>query len=454
MEEFKLKASTQTSIIAFGKFISNPLVRVDVTLLRKSIDLVKKLDLSKVNDVLKSGYYLALSEAYLYCINLSPKHFFDYSNDDIVCHIQYLRRALYYSRKDKVHSLEDVFLINLGCALDNTNRYSEALIYWKSSITSGILKPKDKSLIGTAIGHIGSCELKLATILPRYEQRRLFLIIGGQHILEALSFKELNPRMVNIYRDRFNKVENLYFKESIDDSVLKVVERYTHDPFIKWGLDNVMFLNPLNDVVKADVAADDDVDLNFLNHSEYQNIIPYYNELKEQFDYSRGLLYDSYVQSDDNKAKMCFKLAYSILDKLSVIINILFKFNYRNSALSYNKLWFTKKSNKECLNDLVTQTSNKYLIALYWISRDLFLEGQESSDPEANDIAKCRNYIEHRFVKVVDEDILFEENNQTQLVVGRNVLYKKNLKLHSLVRNALIYFYLAAFEEKDSHHDK
>ena len=128
------------------------------------------------------------------------------------------------------------------------------------------------------------------------------------------------------------------------------------------------------------------------------------------------------------------------MDKLAGLINSYFELGLKNSILSYNKIWFDKSRR---INSELAKTRNPYLIALYWISRDIFLEGEEASDPEAADIAKCRNFIEHRFVKIEDGDSFEELHNGLMLLIGRKTLYEKSLKLHCLVRNALLYFYFA-----------
>lgn len=276
------------------------------------------------------------------------------------------------------------------------------------------------------------------------------LAISRNHLLEALDCSSSQRDQLTNVRYVLLQIQNeeIYVLNHRKRVLDQICERNDNSEyFITWCLSNTLFLNPFNDIVETNRAAYDTIAKSFESLKIAPYIVSCFQELTTQFTYSRQMLYETYKQNDDNKNKDSYRIAYSIFDKLAGLIDIYFDLGFNRAILSYNKIWFTKNSKKSIVNDKLLSTDNPYLIALYWISRDLFIEGQSSSDPETMDIAKCRNYIEHRFVNIVEQDVFREQFNNSQLQIGRNVLYKKNLKLHVLARSALIYFYCAVFED-------
>lgn len=446
MEDFNLRDSIQSSIFAFGGYISDVQTVNNISLLKSGIKQMLTLNIENERDAVKVAYYMVLAEAHRNCITISPKGFINFENDDVIMHIQYLRMALHYSNQHK--DLENIQLINLGNALNNVKRHSEAIRCWKRVLINRHYS--SASIISTVLSNLGTCEYEIVPFLSAQELMLECLKIAKHHLSEALDCssshddKETNVR----YFLQQIKKEEIYVLKHRELVLEQVCERNGYsDEFITWSLSNTLFLNPFNDITDTDRAAYDTIAKSFESFEIDPHIVSYFQELTTQFSYSRQMLYEAYKQNDDNKNKDSYRLAYSIFDKLAGLIDIYFDLGLNRTILSYNKIWFAKNSKKTKVNEKLLSTDNPYLIALYWISRDLFLEGQPSSDPEAIDIAKCRNYIEHRFVNIVEQDVFREQFNSSQLQIGRNVLYHKNLKLHILARSALMYFYFAVFKE-------
>ena len=440
MLDFKLKNNIKDSIFAFGSFISNPQILGDISILRKGIEVMSSLDISTIDNILRPAYYMVLAEAYRNCITISGKGFINYDNDDIVLHIQNLRLAIRYSQGNK--DFENIQCINLGHALNDLKRYAEAIKCWESVIVNR--EHSTQAVIGILLYNFSVCILGVVPLLPLKSMVLQFISIGKKCHSDALNCDGINRQLENNIQDALSRVceyerlfeEHLFQTDStVQTNVLKDISTYSI-----WCINEVLYLNPLNDILASAESAVDIIDLSFLKDEKDVFVVLGYDELKQQYLFSREILYESFTQQNDDKSKVSFRLAYSILDKLAGLINSYFELGLKNSILSYNKIWFDKSRR---INSELAKTRNPYLIALYWISRDIFLEGEEASDPEAADIAKCRNFIEHRFVKIEDGDSFEELHNGLMLLIGRKTLYEKSLKLHCLVRNALLYFYFA-----------
>ena len=446
MEEFNLRDSIQSSIFAFGDYISDTQTINNISLLKSGIQQMLTLNIDNEKDAIKVAYYMVLAEAHRNCITISPKGFVNFENDDVIMHIQYLRMALHYSSQHK--DLENIQLINLGNALNNVKRHSEAIRCWKRVLINRHYS--SESIISTVLSNLGTCEYDIVPFLSAKELMLDCFKIARCHLSEALGCSSTQKDQKAKVRYFLQQIQNeeIYVFNHRNRVLEQICERNDNSKeFITWCLSNTLFLNPFNDVTDTDRAAYDTISKSFESLEIDPYIVSCFQELTTQFTYSRQILYETYEQKDDNKNKDSYRIAYSIFDKLAGLIDIYFDLGLNRAILSYNKIWFTKNGKKNIVNEKLLSTDNPYLIALYWISRDLFLEGQPSSDPEAMDIAKCRNYIEHRFVNIVEQDVFREQHNNSQLQIGRNVLYQKNLKLHVLVRSALIYFYCAVFEE-------
>lgn len=440
MQEFVLQERVGDSMRAFGKYISSPNVVNNIDLLRKGIAVMSSLDEIQLTGKWKPAYYMVLAEAYRNCVRISSKGFINYDNNDIILHIQYLRKAL--SHCHKFPDLKNILLINLGHAFSDIKRFSEAIKCWENVLLNR--QYSTAAVIGTVLCNIGSCVSDMMPLLPNKFIISRFANLGIKCLEDGLKCTGINTNLERNLRTALSQIlERKRTLLSGDTDFGPLNEELLKSRYDIWCLDKVLYLNPLNDIsIEADSFVDL-IDLSFLKQDKYTFLISGYNELKQQYIFSRKMLYESIEQRNDMKSKASFGLAYSVLDKLAGLINHYFGLGYNNEVLSYNKIWFTKKSNKKQVTEKLSQTDNPYLIALYWISRDVFLEGEESSDPEAADIAKCRNYIEHRFVEVVEDNIFNVNNSNSQLLIGRGILNEKSLKLHCIIRNAMLYFYLA-----------
>jgi LA2681-like HEPN len=91
----------------------------------------------------------------------------------------------------------------------------------------------------------------------------------------------------------------------------------------------------------------------------------------------------------------------------------------------------------------------------YWLAKD-FVEKdfQTTSEPDARDVAKIRNHLEHRYLKVHERDPIFLSEapdiypDRLAFSVDRHELEAKSLRVLKLARAAMIHLCLSIHREE------
>nr|WP_279347066.1 LA2681 family HEPN domain-containing protein [Gramella sp. AN32] len=199
----------------------------------------------------------------------------------------------------------------------------------------------------------------------------------------------------------------------------------------------------------------------------YQTI---FNQIKQEFVSARHLLFEglnqkeTYYADKDNlqldtldfaiysynseKTKIAFRMCYSILDKIGYLLNDYLDLGFKPEKVSFRSIWtvYDKKIKTSKMNPKINQTQNWPLRGLYWLSRDFFEKDATFSstiEPEAKELAKIRNFIEHKSFKIIEfgENGLLDEN--LTYAINREEFEKKTLNLIKLVRASMIYLAIA-----------
>jgi len=247
----------------------------------------------------------------------------------------------------------------------------------------------------------------------------------------------------------------------------------------QWALDHTLFLNPLNDLGSNDIAGTDVLSLPTYRTplNDGPTLIAFFNQMKQEFASARWLLFEGITDDaphfsdkdtklhdtlDDpgyslsiEKTKLAFRSAYSLLDKAAFFLNDYLKLGIPLAAVSFRSLWFEKRGST-VLRPAFTSAENWPLRGLYWLAKD-FVEAdfQASTEPDASDLAKIRNHLEHRYLKVHDRDPLFSSpgpniyEDRLALSVERHELEAKALRILKLARAALIHLCLAMHREEE-----
>lgn len=238
----------------------------------------------------------------------------------------------------------------------------------------------------------------------------------------------------------------------------------------QWCLDNCLFLSPLNDVTNLSIAARDPFHLpsHVYPMSDKPRFPNYYNVIKQEYIAARVMLFEAtdnmdkkHFSDNDNlllngydgcqfgyrteQIKIAYRLGYSIFDKIAMFLNDYFSLKSDPESVNFRKVWGNKKGK---LYPCFLNSENWLLRGLYYLSKDFFDDQfKNSSLPDATDLLKLRNYIEHRFISLSEYDNL-EQTTDNHLYIEKKDFSRKTLKILRMGREALIYLSLAMKHEE------
>ncbi|KAA6170513.1 LA2681 family HEPN domain-containing protein [Pseudomonas veronii] len=208
----------------------------------------------------------------------------------------------------------------------------------------------------------------------------------------------------------------------------------------KWCLDNVLFINDLNEITTEPLAAQDVMGLPSVRYSinpligvtESLWLSGAFSEIKHQYAHARFTYYEAIesqyskrevshyanndlfltntldycvYRRDIEQLKISFRLLYSCFDKLALLL-----FRYLDpgstSRVYFSNVWYGE--NKIVKQGLLS-SDNPYLLALYWLSREINdneAEGHDHwMDSNASKLADIRNKLEHGGFRVVIDEL-------------------------------------------------
>jgi hypothetical protein len=241
-----------------------------------------------------------------------------------------------------------------------------------------------------------------------------------------------------------------------------------------WCKDNILFINPLNDLEAAWV-----VDHDVLNFPTYSTPIfegPYlsasFSSIKNEYCYCRhlfyeginkkytkftdkdkyltntldGVIYEGHIEKIKNALKSCF----SVLDKISRLLDKYYELN--SSNIAFNRQWFDRQK-------MLRDQQNPFLTALFWLSKDFSQHDKDQRRPSywlddsAFEVRELRNELEHGWVRVVDPEsdsvAPWKKYHDYAYTITSSDLSDKGLYVLKQTRNALMYLCLAInFTEK------
>ena len=244
----------------------------------------------------------------------------------------------------------------------------------------------------------------------------------------------------------------------------KQERRYRH-----WCLLQRLFLNPLNEISTDSVAATDV--LHLPSHTYKVGEIPrfpaYFNLLKQEYISARYRLFcathkddPSFLMRDvlmlnsgENQVlghyvedlRAAFRSAYAIFDKVGLFLNDYFHIGISPKDVTFRKIW--SETEEGTLHAVFRQRNNWLLRGLYFLSKDLFDSSfRDVSEPEAANLAKLRNLIEHRFVSF--QYYQSDESTEIHSLISIDDFEKCTLRILRMAREALIYLSLAMHQEE------
>jgi LA2681-like HEPN len=393
-----------------------------------------------------------------------------------------LRRALYSDAFPTLHPLHRCqILTNLANQFDTVGRFIEARAMWSEALA---LEPD----FWMARANRGRALMHYANALYDAGHAAVFALRAHHDLMAALVAIDKRPQwgdpsLVGPFAESAANIGRVYDLDAIETSYNPAApELGTDEPersYRQWCLAARLFLNPLNDVEKEAIAAQDVMTLPSFTTSirEPPVLIGFFNQLKQEYASARWFLYRGLQQREphssdrgvllyntlDNPAyglgvertKIAFRMAYSIFDKVAFFLNRYLKLGIPEKRVSFRTLWREKE--KGPIRDQLDRSENWALRGLFWLSKDLFEESlRETTNPDARLLSELRNHLEHKYVKVHDfvaptgqtgcaSDPFFDDFAYS---LSRDQLERSSLKLLKLSRATLIYLSLGMHHEE------
>jgi len=289
-----------------------------------------------------------------------------------------------------------------------------------------------------------------------------------RHEMEAIEKIGINPE---------KHIKPLYKPHSLGHTKSEIGYR-------KWCLSNRLFLNPLNDIGPLEIASYDPLLLPSITTGRTKGpcpwVIGFFNQLKQEYASARYLLYEGMITSKahfadrgtrlvntldypvyglgQDKVKLTFRMAYSLLDKVAFFMNHYFNLGLKEKNVSFNRVWHEEGDLGKGINPILACKKNRPLRGLFWLSRDIFEKDAsfvEALEPDAKELKGLRDALEHKFVKVYEYRIADSIHEAPVFHIHRGDFNAKALRVLKVARASLIYLSFAVHrEERDKNADK
>lgn len=240
--------------------------------------------------------------------------------------------------------------------------------------------------------------------------------------------------------------------------------------YFTWVSNNGLALNIVNDIKYSGFIGTDSLHLPAMivnTKEKYPRYHGIFNQIKQEYISSRYLLYEGIVGNQTHfadsgvhlvntldypvysinveKVKSAYRAIYSLFDRIAYFLNHYFDLGINDRGVSFNSIWGKKSK----LNNYADK--NNLLEALKWIHKDLrskpVSEYGEYIDPILHRTYEIRNIMEHRYLKILTDDIDIE-NNTTEFdslafVVSRDEFHELAINLLRTSREAIILMVMA-----------
>lgn len=377
------------------------------------------------------------------------------------------------------YDMRSRLLTNLANELDYQGRRLEALSYYEDPIKSGNVH---------AVLSKARCLYLLAQSV--YDNGHAYYLNreSAKCYQEALSRIDEFPEVQrqSIEANPFHKHFLNWFKEqelhygtdfpdltSLNGSPYKTKKE---KDYLRWCAEHRLFINVLNGISTTEVVDHDVLTLpsftskinTLLTMSEELSFHGHFDEIKTDYCYARYLAFMGsssplfkehffnstfdHVDTLDyeinnlktNHLKSCFRISYSIFDKISFFLHRFFELDIvqNDHKVDFKKVWV--KNESQTLKDIFQNSDNNYFRALYFISREIRQSGRNTPDnldlsywfdPDTQRLFKIRNAMEHRAFKLVDNVChLNIEDSSNEIEEHRNELSKTQQEIEIITQ--------------------
>lgn len=269
-------------------------------------------------------------------------------------------------------------------------------------------------------------------------------------------------------------LDQVGYRRDIDLDDYETGKTAKEQEYRQWCLKERLFLNSLNDALDKKIAATDFLHLpsHVYAISEEPRFPMYYNHMKQEYVSARFRLYNAielcgYHLSDHAVAlfdtadagefghhieelKASFRAAYSLFDKIGMFLNDYFNVGLKPRDATFRRVWSqTVCGGLEELRAPFQDQKNWPLRGLYFLSKDLFDSNfTDVAEPDAQELARIRNYAEHRFL-TLQHYRAGVESNDYRLAIPTDQFIDRTFRVLRMARAALIYLSMAMFSEEE-----
>jgi len=450
--------------------------------LKKAIKLNEELLKEDLPDKYKTilNYFMANAWSNLRRLTRDMKALWEWEQKEIEDEILYLRKAIEGKGFSEIDTfMRSQILTNLGNILSHIGRFIEAIEYWNKALE---IDPS----FSMAIGNKGYGLVHYALSLYDKGHRNCFLKHAYYLFEKSLDLKNIHSGAKRSFQEKIDWIESVLSKRFINKE--PEFKEYSlgnskgEKEYRKWCLEKKLFLNPLNDLGSFSIAAQDIFNLPNITTEidEGPYYIGFFNQMKQEYVSARYLYYeginfnkphfsdkDVYLYNTSDypiyslgieKIKISFRIVYSLFDKIGCFIKEYFNLKAKRKVY-FRTLWYWNEDHNNKLKEEFKDKENWPLRGLFWLSKDLLScpDYIKAIDPDAREMAKIRNHLEHKYLKMHDtlwrgpsSDNNFGFNLKDSLAFSmyREDFELKTLKLIKLARAALIYLSLAVHVEE------
>lgn len=442
----------------------------NLSVLQDGLELSRQVDLAGwgKRERCRFHYFVANGWSYLLSMRYDSPEDVGLSPVEYEKEIYHLRLAL--NCLDAVEAVEACqVLTNLGCAFSHIGRYVEAQYYFDWALR---IKPD----FGMALGNKGYGLYLYAREIFDDTHQFIFLRCARNLLMEATGKTDVYPDTRDFFRELANHITNSYPPELWNEDVTypDILENSLAEEkdYRLWCIDQDLFLNPLNDVMRQAIVARDVLHTPnvTLRREDKPIYLSLFNQIKQEFVSARFFFYEGAYKEEKHfsdsdvtlyrvfdmplysmnveKVKIAFRLCYSIFDKIAYLLNIYLKLGVDLNRVSFRNVWHEGGNVRKPLRTDIFNANKKALRGLFWLSKDLDEKDGSPIEPEAREIATIRNYIEHKSFKVVEaRNPCWDESPETY-EIEQDDFYDKTLRLLRLTRSALLYLSAAIYEEE------
>lgn len=237
----------------------------------------------------------------------------------------------------------------------------------------------------------------------------------------------------------------------------------------EWCISNSLYINDLNEILNTQWAEEDIITLPNLVHlvnplittSDTLALNAAFSEIKHQYAFARFNYFDAITSTnaksetehfsdkrlhltnsldyclyrrDIEMVKVSFRLLYSCFDKISILMKKYFSLDIKDKNVTFSRVWFSDTERTK-IREYFTKSNNTFLLALYWLSRDINddedINHNYWMDSNALKLADIRNKMEHQGFRVtIDSLHRINKAHSRDTSEIKNEILKKIERLH------------------------